>query len=160
MENDNKQIYTIRKPRRLRPALIGCSVFVVAVVIFLTVVLASFYKTTYAKDLTECRINIEKVGDAIERYYTKQDAYPDSLNDLVPDYLPASALHCPADKSAKDSISYVYIKPDSKSPAEFIMLSCSHHEVSGKMKSKFPGAILQYRKDGNITMAPVTDYQK
>ncbi|MEN6520123.1 MAG: hypothetical protein ABFD46_03095 [Armatimonadota bacterium] len=157
MENDNKQIYTVRKPKRLHPALMGCSVFVVIVIIFLSVVLASFYKTPYAKNLAGCTDNIKKVGDALERYYVKQDTYPDDLKELVPDYLPASALRCPADKSAEDSVSYIYIKPDSKSPAEFIMLSCKHHKVSGKMKSKFPGAILQYRKNGTITMIPVTD---
>jgi hypothetical protein len=44
-----------------------------------------------------CAENLERIGQALSRYHEQHGAFPDWLSDLVPDYLAAETLRCPAD---------------------------------------------------------------
>ena len=101
-------------------------------------------------NLAKCKSNIEQVGDALGRYAIKNDKYPDDIMSLVPDYIPKSVLRCPADKSKLQKTSYTYIKLNTNAPDDAILLTCEFH----KLKSKFPGVILYYRKNGDVTVTP------
>lgn len=99
----------------------------------------------YFRDLAQCQINIQSVGDALNRYAIKNDRYPDKLRDLVPDYIPAKVLRCPADKSA-DAISYIYFKRSINDADSAILLQCMQH----RFNSNTPVAILSYTKSGQV----------
>lgn len=133
-----------------RPAVIGCSVMSVFVLALLILLIVSFSKSPYYRNLAVCKSNIQQVGDALGRYAIKNDTYPEDLKSLAPDYIPESVLHCPADKSGSKIVSYVYEKADIDAPDNAILLTCEYH----KLKSKFPGIILYYRKDGSVTAVP------
>lgn len=48
-------------------------------------------------DCEACAANLRKMSDAIQKYKAEKGELPDWLSTLVPDYLPAAALLCPAD---------------------------------------------------------------
>jgi hypothetical protein len=135
-------------PRYWRFWLVGCSVVIVFVLIALAVLLLSFYRTPYYRGLVECKTCIKRVGAALQRYQIKNDAYPDRLTDLVPDYIPRAALHCPADPSPRATISYKYTKQDINAPAEAILLECNHH----KLRRTMPPAVIYYLKSGDVIL--------
>jgi len=155
LEKDQLQeIETPNSQRHWRPALISCSVFTVFILLILTLVLASFYRSPYYRELAQCRIQIQAVGDALGRYAIKNDAYPEKLTDLVPDYISKERLHCPNDNSSPDTVSFEYTRLSLDAPDKAILLRCHHHKIK---KSKFPGVVLHYSKDGTVGLTPVKE---
>jgi hypothetical protein len=154
--NEPIELNTSKNRDRWRPAVIGCSVFVVFIILMLGVMLVSFYRSPYYRGLMGCRSNLKQAGDALGRYYIKNDKYPDRLAELAPEYVSASAFHCPKDSSYSQTISYSYEKVGANAPDDAVMLTCYHH----KIHSVFPGVILRYLKGGEITIAPVPKPEK
>lgn len=130
--------------------MVGCMVFLIIILAAMASILISFYRSPYGKGLNDCKSRIMEVGSAINRYHTKQDRYPDSLMELVPDYIPEHALYCPTHKSAE----YFYAKPSPDSNGRFIVLTCNNHKLNKELKLKAPGAVIHYHKDGTISIAP------
>jgi hypothetical protein len=128
--------------------MIGC----MTLIVFLVLVFAGFmvfaYKNPYYRGMAECMIKMKDVGAALDRYEVSNDVYPDRLQQLVPDYLPQEALHCPADKSSVKSASYIYHKVAVKAPDGAILLECRMHKPR---RAEFP-SIIYYHKGGSITM--------
>ena len=57
---------------------------------------ASFIFSVTASKETACKSNLKIVRGAVSRYYSANDEYPASLNDLVPDFIENEAgLICP-----------------------------------------------------------------
>lgn len=91
---------------------------------------------TEAPLIQECQLHLQAprseqdVAGALERYVRKNDEYPASLEDLYPNFLEdKSVLHCPADPSPKDTVSYEYTRPDMDDPASTVVVECKHHVV-------------------------------
>lgn len=131
---------------RLRPAFMACSVIMVVIMLGLASILFIFHQSPYLRDLAECKIRMQKVGDALDRYSIVNDKYPDRLTELVPDYLPAALLHCPKDDASSDHEDYIYTKQPADASPEAILLTCERHKLSSKM----PGVVLQYLKKGVV----------
>lgn len=95
----------------------------------------------------ECQINLEQIAGGLERYSRRNGKYPESLDDLYPDFLEKrDVLHCPADKSPKDTVSYEYKRPAKAAPGDTVVIRCERHTiVEGE-----PPLILLLRKDGSV----------
>lgn len=133
------------KPTMWRIGLVGCVVILIFVLIALSAIIFFVGRTPYYRDLVECHSRIQRIGDAVGRYATKNDDYPKSLKDLVPDYIPAAALKCPADKSA-GAVSYIYRIPKPNDPSDFHILECRHHQLRKDIQ---PGG-WAYQKNGQV----------
>lgn len=101
-----------------------------------------FYKMPGMNDLLVCRMNIQELGEAIERYYDVNDTYPKSLDELRGEYLKDSAiLSCPSNTKKV----YSYTRPDEKTSGSFRIIECTH-----TLRSDLPAIKLVLTKDGNI----------
>ena len=70
-------------------------------------------------DMVVCRMHLEKVSGAIERYHDSTDKYPESLRELKGEYLRSNdILKCPA-----HGTEYEYIPSDD---ANEPVISCKH----------------------------------
>ena len=132
--------------------IIGCAVLAVFIIASLAITIYMFYRTPYYQDLIECKSKLKRAGAALERYARKNDKYPDKLADLVPDYLPVSDLHCPADKSDPKTITYIYTKQDINAPGKAVLLTCDRHKFG---QSTTP-ILLQYLKNGDVIPVRLT----
>ncbi len=134
--------------KKVKTAFIGCSVFITFVLFVLVLLMISLFRSPYYQHIAECRSNIQRLGDALGRYADKNDAYPDELTDLVPDYIPKSVLYCPSDKKNKSRSTYEYNKPEIDYPGNAIILICYNHHGS----SSVPGVRIHYLKNGTVTL--------
>lgn len=121
-------------------------------------------KTTVFKDafssaslMTKCMPHLAEISGALNRYNQKKGAYPDKLIDLYPTFLEDKAnLHCPADPSPADNVSYTYKKPDKKTLSTDVVVSCDRHKLLNST------ALLVILKNGKIvqyTVPPGKDQQ-
>ncbi len=106
-----------------------------------------------AKLVAECQLNMANPSSdqciyaALERYNTKYGRYPQKLGELYPTFLEKrSVLHCPADPSPKDTISYEYTPPAETAPANTIMVECNRHIL---IEGQAP-LVLKLQKDGQV----------
>lgn len=73
---------------------------------------------------------MEEIGGALRRYIISNDAYPDRLEKLYPDFLISrSTLRCPEDKRDPKTgpSSYTYRPPKPGDPEDTVVCSCSRH---------------------------------
>lgn len=147
-ETDVEGLSARGRPSYGRFGLIGCAVAAAFVLIIFSLVLISFYRSPYYRNLAACRMQIERVGAALQRYATKNDTYPASLKDLVPDYIPAKALHCPADEPPSGAVSYIYTKQKIAAADKSILLTCDRHGLAA-LKTR---ATLKYLKNGQVVL--------
>ncbi|MHB1455660.1 MAG: hypothetical protein ACYC0V_01975 [Armatimonadota bacterium] len=109
------------------------------------------FKNVYSNvnQMSQCMPRLAEISGALSRYKQKNGAYPEKLADLYPTFLEdKSYLHCPADQSPIDNLSYTYKKPDKNTQSSDIVVSCTRHEI---LKTTAELAIL---KNGNIV--PIT----
>lgn len=106
-----------------------------------------------AKLVAECQLNManpssdQSIYGALERYNTKYGRYPQKLGELYPTFLEKrSVLHCPADPSPTDTISYEYTPPATNAPANTIMIECNRHVL---VEGQAP-LVLKLQKDGQV----------
>lgn len=102
---------------------------------------------------TECQLHLanpsgsQDIYDALERYKTRNGKYPAKLADLYPTFLEdKSVLHCPADTSGKDVVSYEYYPPAMDAPANMVIVECRRHVI---VDGQSP-MVLQLTKDGQV----------
>lgn len=108
-----------------------------------------------ARLVAECQTNLrdpapgahQDVSRAIDRYVRRHGKYPNSLDELYPTFLEdRTCLHCPADASDKDTISYEYTQPAMDAPGDTVIVECRRHVlVQGQ-----PPLVLQLLKDGRV----------
>lgn len=99
--------------------------------------------------MAQCMPHLGEVSGALSRYKQKKGAYPEKLVDLYPTFLEDKTnLHCPADTSPIDNVSYTYKKPDMKTQSSDIVVSCNRHKILNTT------AVLAVLKNGNIV--PIT----
>ena len=102
-----------------------------------------------ATQMAQCMPHLAEASGALTRYKQKKGAYPEKLVDLYPTFLDDKTnLHCPADTSPIDNVSYTYKKPDMKTPSSDIVVSCNRHKILDTT------AVLAILKNGNIV--PIT----
>ncbi len=86
--------------------------------ILVTIAVLSFVVSISASKKTACSANIRTIREQLEVYYTKNEAYPPLLQDLVPDYIDSEGcLYCP-----ESGEPYVYEVENGK-----FELSCPFH---------------------------------
>ena len=140
---------TIPQPRPWRFALTGCMVLIVFLVVAFAGFLMFAYKSPFYHGIAVCSIQMRNVGAGLDRYATKNDVYPAELDEITPDYIKKSELHCPADKSDRDDVSYVYHRITSDASDDAVVLECKHHK-----SRRLPGpTVLIYHKNGKVTVA-------
>ena len=90
------------------------------------------------------------VGQALQRYETRYERYPDRLADLYPTFLTDKRLlRCPADHRKLDAAianSYTYVKPAPGAPGDTPVVMCRRHVVL----EGAPPLTLILRKDGQV----------
>lgn len=96
---------------------------------------------------------MQRVGDALGRYAILNKKYPDQLSELVPEYVPASALHCPKEDSSADQEEFIYSKQSVDARDDAILLICERHRLNSKM----PGVVLRYLKKGVVIPVSAKD---
>ncbi len=110
---------------------ITCGVLVIAVIILIAIAVNAVKKGLAHPDKsTILGASIEvangtkngvEIVKALQRYHTHTGKYPNSLKDLVPDYLPdGKILHSDVDGDSSDigHISYKYTKPAPDAPGD------------------------------------------
>ncbi|MBI2843378.1 MAG: hypothetical protein HYX78_08255 [Armatimonadetes bacterium] len=127
-------------PRYWRIGFVGCSVIIVFLVGLLAIATLAVYRSPYYRSVINCNRRIESAGAALDRYAIKNDAYPESLMGLAPDYLPADELYCPL--VTDHSAAYSYFRPAVDTPDGAVVLECNRH----RMKSNVPPIIIRYLK--------------
>jgi hypothetical protein len=86
---------------------------------------------------------MQETTSALRRYAERNGMYPAKLSDLYPDFLETrDILHCPADHSSPDSVSYKYTRPKMSDPPDKAVLSCARHTIIGV------NVVVQFCKDG------------
>jgi len=125
----------------------GCGVVVILVIVWMGWLAYRISGTVLYRNLRTCRTQMESIGRAMDRYAASNHAYPESLRELVPDYLVTSKVfHCPADSDPLRLFSYTYRQPDADAPGSTVVLVCRNHRLpNGRI---IP---LQLRKDGRFT---------
>jgi hypothetical protein len=92
-----------------------------------------------------CIEQSQEIAAALNRFATKNDQYPEKLEELYPRFIEKkSVLHCPLDKSAPDAVSYEYHRPAMDAPDDTVVLICRRHVL---FKGQ-PAVIVATRKDG------------
>ena len=106
-----------------------------------------------AKLVAECQLHLadpsgsQDIYDALERYKSRNGKYPAKLADLYPTFLEdRSVLHCPADTSGKDVVSYEYYPPAKNAPGSTVIVECRRHVLMDGQ----PPLTLQLTKDGQV----------
>ena len=93
-----------------------------------------------AENTIEVQSKMAVIREAVVEYKSKKGHYPDSLQKLVPDYLPDdSSLHAKVDVNPNpDHISFNYTKPalDAANSTEFL-------DITYTMNLSFPGQTAQ-----------------
>ncbi|MBQ9358247.1 MAG: hypothetical protein IJT95_01740, partial [Abditibacteriota bacterium] len=115
-----------KKRRGCRGCLIAVWVIVFIFIGFsIYVTRLPFYKP-YEKCSRNC---INSVLPAMERYYNKNSAYPESLRELQGEYLKdKSTIYCPLDDQEHE---YEYYRPESPD-YQGVVLRCTRHRIFGK----------------------------
>lgn len=94
----------------------------------------------------QCKVNLEEIGGALERYSRRNKAYPTSLDQLYPNFLENQAtLHCPADPNP-GAVSYDYYPPVMNAPGTALVAECRRHVAFENQ----PPWKLQLFKDGHV----------
>jgi len=94
----------------------------------------------------QCKLNLEEIGGALQRYSRRNGSYPTSLDQLYPNFLEKKAsLHCPADPRP-DAVSYDYYPPATNAPGTTLVAECRRHV----MFENEPPWKLQLFKDGRV----------
>ena len=95
----------------------------------------------------QCKINLEEIGGALERYSRRNKQYPATLDLLYPNYLENQAsLHCPSDP--KPGVSYDYYPPAMNAPPKTLVAECQRHIAFENQ----PPWKIQLFKDGTVTV--------
>lgn len=147
------------KPNYLRACGLSCVLAIIIAAVLAVFIFGLinknpvFHKTfSNAKLVVECQLNLSNEGSrsvskAIERYVRRNGKYPERLEDLYPVFLDdKDILHCPADLSAGDSISYEYYKPEMDAIPSTVIVRCRHH-IMGDDQPSWEIALL---KDGKV----------
>ena len=75
----------------------------------------------------ECRHNLDAIAHALNGFQRDHGRKPDSLNELVPAYLPSkSILECPYSRAEKDAETYTYLPCGVVSKESFQVLCETH----------------------------------
>lgn len=106
----------------------------------------AFHKAfNQAQARQQCKLDLEEIGGALERYSRRNKQYPASLDLLYPNFLENQAtLHCPADP--KPGVSYDYYPPAMNAPGTALVAECRRHVM---LESQPPWK-LQLFKDGHV----------
>ena len=100
-----------------------------------------------AQLMAQCQIQLQEIGGALERYSKRNEKYPAGLAELYPNFLEKrSVLHCPADRRAKDVVSYEYTPLAMDAPPATVVVECKHHIM---IKDQPPWTISLY-KNGRV----------
>ena len=133
MESANMPIQAKSAKRNtscLKIAGISCLVMLIALGGLIFWLYSYLRKNPSVEQMAGCMVNLGQISGAMTRYTEKNSKYPDNMIDLYPNFLEKKAyLHCPADPSAEETVSYEYKKPDMKSPPATIVASCKRHRV-------------------------------
>lgn len=128
-----------------RFGLVGCSTAICLLFLLFVGLIYFFDRNPYLQQVAECQSHIQATGDALGRYEIKNGKYPDNLKELVPDYLQAKMLRCPASKSI-DAITYQYFKRTPDDSGSVVLLQCTHPSCAKSL----PPVIIAYKKSGEL----------
>lgn len=152
IEPEKKIVHKTSKYWRF--GFVSCAVVFVFVMLMLAFGVFYVSQRPYFRDIFTCAQRMQVVGDALQRYEIKHDAYPDKLTDLVPDFISADKLQCPADKSSKSDVSFEYFKRATDAPGSAVLLQCRHHmSRNGNSLS----TVLCYLKEGRVAPRPANE---
>jgi hypothetical protein len=162
---------------------VGCLVLFILILALGGVVLNNALRTKQGKQIItsfktvikvsakvpDCEQRMVTIRQALIRYDLKNARYPESLTDLVPDYLPdASTLHCALDTNPDPShVSFSYSRPGpgavSSSPIMTITFSFSLGSGRSKIITKevmwitLGGELKQQQyQNGKLISGPLT----
>jgi hypothetical protein len=106
-------------------------------------------------EMGKCQQQLLAIHGALKRYETRHGEYPQRLAALSPTFIrQRSLLHCPADPSPGDTISYEYSRPESDDArgavdGEATLLTCQHHQI--QVAGRRALYVLRLRRDGTVT---------
>jgi hypothetical protein len=106
------------------------------------------------REMGECTQQLQAIGSALGRYRTAHGGrYPASLAALYPQFISRrDRLHCPADPSSPDQVSYQYTPPpasQSEDPApDTVVVTCNRHRIT--LAGHTSIYLLQLRADGQV----------
>lgn len=124
---------------------ITCLTLLIVITVLSYILYTKFAKTPIVSQMSGCMQNLSEISGALSRYDQKNNAYPNNLVDLYPTFLEnKSNLHCPADSSPADAVSYTYKKPDKKSSPIVPVVICDRHKILGST------VLLEIEKNGKI----------
>jgi hypothetical protein len=88
------------------------------------------------QEMAQCTQQLQAISGALGRYRTAHGGkYPPTLAALYPVYISRrSRLHCPADPSPPEKVSYQYTPPPA-APADdagsdAVVVTCNHHQIT------------------------------
>jgi hypothetical protein len=106
------------------------------------------------QEMAQCTQQLQSIHGALGRYRTAHGGhYPASLAALYPQFITRRAiLHCPADPSSPDVVSYQYTPPppsrSEDAGSDTVVVTCNHHQVS--LAGRTSIYLLELRADGQV----------
>jgi hypothetical protein len=120
---------------------IGCLAVVLLALLALGIGVNKVMHTASGKqlmDVPDCAQKMSEIQAALVRYQLKNGRYPQTLNQLNPDYLPSnSVLHTPLDTNHDPShVSFTYYQPAPNAPPSTKVLCLQWHYAAA-----YPGQV-------------------
>ncbi len=110
----------IRNFFEARPRGAGVLAMAAACMLVLIVISPTYYRGWASGDVTACRLNQETVAQVLEIYHQDHGAYPQTLEQLLPEYL-KSIPPCPSAGEV------TYIEKSRLSADSFVIVCAGHH---------------------------------
>jgi hypothetical protein len=101
-------------------------------------------------EMGQCKEQLLSLHGALQRYQTRRDEYPKSLDQLHPTFITRRGVfHCPADDDP-DGVSYEYSPPASSAapPDESPLVTCRHHQID--VAGRKATYLLRLQRDGKV----------
>jgi len=140
------------KPTGCAPYLKGCLIVVAVLIVAFLGLLIYVLQMKPVRDLAQCKVNMETIGEALRRYNDVNGEYPTDLKPIAKDYLKDdSVLYCPLSTNRRRETSYTYHRPGASAKDDFVVLECARH----KLRPDVPASkILLLRSGGVIAESP------
>ena len=130
-----EDIFKLEKKKKNNPCCVSCLVILILLIVGFVSVGFYLAKKPFVKGTSNCLGNMTyKLKPALDRYYDKNNKYPEKL-EILKEYLKdEDSIYCPVHKANNEKVMYIY---DNSAKESEKIIKCQNHFGMGNQFENF-----------------------